>query len=92
MGQVHSPLSSRNRLPSSEPLDRSEGQRCANYGHGRFSDRNRRAQVQETIGRRKLEDEWNRFLSEMRGEAFVDVRVGKQADPEAAPAAPANGG
>jgi peptidyl-prolyl cis-trans isomerase SurA len=35
---------------------------------------NMRAQVRETIGRRKLEDEWNRFLREMRGEAFVDVR------------------
>ncbi|QDA56763.1 peptidylprolyl isomerase [Thermomonas aquatica] len=35
---------------------------------------NLRAQVRETIGRRKLEDEWNRFLREMRGEAFVDVR------------------
>jgi peptidyl-prolyl cis-trans isomerase SurA len=33
-----------------------------------------RAQVRETIGRRKLEDEWNRWLREMRGEAFVDVR------------------
>ncbi len=33
-----------------------------------------RAQVRETIGRRKLEDEWNRFLREMRGEAYVDVR------------------
>lgn len=33
-----------------------------------------RAQMRETIGRRKLEDEWNRFLREMRGEAFVDVR------------------
>ena len=33
-----------------------------------------RAQVRETIGRRKLEDEWNRFQREMRGEAFVDVR------------------
>ena len=35
---------------------------------------NLRAQVRETIGRRKLEDEWNRWLREMRGEAFVDVR------------------
>ena len=35
---------------------------------------NMRAQVRETIGRRKLEDEWNRFLREMRGEAYVDVR------------------
>ena len=33
-----------------------------------------RAQVRETIGRRKLEDEWNRFLREMRGEAYVDAR------------------
>ncbi|KQZ66632.1 MULTISPECIES: peptidylprolyl isomerase [unclassified Lysobacter] len=54
-------------------------------------DRNRRAQVQETIGRRKLEDEWNRFLRERRGEAFVDIRVGKGAAADA-PAAPASGG
>lgn len=37
-------------------------------------DQVRRAQITETIGRRKLEDEWNRFLRELRGEAFVDVR------------------
>lgn len=53
-------------------------------------DDNRRAQVRETIGRRKLEDEWNRFLREMRGEAFVDVR-GKTAEP-APGTAPATGG
>ena len=35
------------------------------------TDQNRRAQVRETIGRRKLEDEWSRFLRNMRGEAFV---------------------
>lgn len=46
-----------------------------------------RAQVRETIGRRKLEEEWNRWLREMRGEAFVDVR----SDTTAA-AKPANGG
>ena len=46
-----------------------------------------RAQVRETIGRRKLEDEWNRWLREMRGEAFVDVR----SDTTAA-AKPASGG
>lgn len=40
------------------------------------SDDNRRAQIRETIGQRKLEDEWNRFLREMRGEAFVDIRSG----------------
>ena len=42
-------------------------------------DENRRAQMRETIGRRKLEDEWNRYLREMRGEAFVDVRTGATA-------------
>ena len=47
-------------------------------------DQNMRAQVRETIGRRKLEEEWNRFLREMRGEAFVDVRdeQGKSTLPE----------
>lgn len=43
------------------------------------SDDNRRAQVRETIGQRKLEDEWNRYLREMRGEAFVDIRVAQAA-------------
>ena len=35
---------------------------------------NRRNQMRETIGQRKLEDEWDRFLREMRGEAFIDIR------------------
>jgi peptidyl-prolyl cis-trans isomerase SurA len=39
---------------------------------------NRRGQIRESIGQRKLEDEWNRFLREMRGEAFIDIRVGRQ--------------
>ena len=39
---------------------------------------NKRNQIAETIGRRKLEDEWNRYLRELRGEAYVDVRVGPQ--------------
>ncbi len=43
------------------------------------ADENRRAQVRETIGRRKLEEEYNRFLQEMRGEAFVDFRSGDRA-------------
>jgi peptidyl-prolyl cis-trans isomerase SurA len=60
------------------------GSRQSNVG-----DDNRRAQVRETIGRRKLEDEWNRFLREMRGEAYVDVR-GKSTEPDAA--APTTGG
>jgi len=48
---------------------------------------NRRARISDTIGRRKLEDEWNRYLQEMRGEAyFVDMRNGVPAD-QTAPAA-----
>jgi peptidyl-prolyl cis-trans isomerase SurA len=47
---------------------------------------NRRARISDTIGRRKLEDEWNRYLQEMRGEAyFVDMRNGLPAD-QTAPA------
>lgn len=38
------------------------------------SSASQRAQVRETIGRRKLEDEYNRFLRELRGEAYVDYR------------------
>jgi len=50
---------------------------------------NRRARISDTIGRRKLEDEWNRYLQEMRGEAyFVDMRNGVPAD-QTAPAADA---
>lgn len=82
-GQVSSPV----RTQAGYHLVKLEGTRQADVG-----DRNRRAQVQETIGRRKLEDEWNRFLREMRGEAFVDVRVGKQAEPAPAATAPATGG
>ncbi len=43
---------------------------------------NKRAQIRETIGRRKLEEEYNRYLQELRGEAYVDLRT-----PAAAPAA-----
>ena len=50
------------------------------------SEDNRRARISDTIGRRKLEDEWNRYLQEMRGEAyFVDMRNGLPAE-QAAPA------
>ncbi|AXK71114.1 molecular chaperone SurA [Lysobacter sp. TY2-98] len=65
------------------------GSRESNVG-----DQNRRAQVAETLGRRKLEDQWNLYLRELRGEAYVDVRVGAAA-PATAPAtppAPASGG
>lgn len=50
------------------------------------TDDNRRAQMRERIGQRKLEDEWNRYLREMRGEAYVDIRTGTPA------AADGNGG
>jgi len=40
------------------------------------SDENRRAQVRETIGQRKLEEEWNRYQRDMRNEAYVDIRTG----------------
>jgi len=63
------------------------------------TDQTRRAQIGETIGRRKLEDDWSRFLRELRGEAYVDLRVGKAATDAATPAtppattpAPGNGG
>lgn len=39
----------------------------------------RRTQLRESIGQRKLEDEWSRFLREMRGEAFIDIRIGTPA-------------
>ena len=55
---------------------------------------NRRNQMRETIGQRKLEDEWMRFLREMRGEAYVDIRRAdgsSESAPVATPApAPAN--
>ena len=43
------------------------------------TDATQRAQVRETIGRRKLEDEFNRYLQEMRGEAYVNFRNGEAA-------------
>jgi peptidyl-prolyl cis-trans isomerase SurA len=61
------------------------------------SEDNRRARISDTIGRRKLEDEWNRFLQELRGEAyFVDMRNGLPAEqtapaPETKPSAQPNG-
>jgi peptidyl-prolyl cis-trans isomerase SurA len=51
------------------------------------ADENRRQQVRESIGQRKLEEQWERFLREMRGEAFVDIRLPAPATatPAAAP-------
>ncbi|MEL1265597.1 peptidylprolyl isomerase [Pseudoxanthomonas putridarboris] len=44
------------------------------------TDQNQRAQVRETIGRRKAEDEYNRYLQELRGEAYVSFRSGDRAE------------
>ncbi|HVQ32420.1 MAG TPA: peptidylprolyl isomerase [Lysobacter sp.] len=49
------------------------------------ADKSQRSAMREAIGRRKLEDEYSRFLREMRGEAFVEFRN----QPTEAPAAPA---
>ncbi|MBD3826814.1 MULTISPECIES: peptidylprolyl isomerase [Stenotrophomonas] len=46
---------------------------------------NQRAQIRETIGRRKLEEEYNRFLQELRGEAYVSFRSGDRAENTATP-------
>ncbi len=40
------------------------------------TDESRRTEIRESIGQRKLEDEWTRFLRELRGEAFIDIRIG----------------
>jgi len=57
------------------------------------TDDNQRAQIRDQIGRRKLDEEYNRFLQELRGEAYVSFRSGDRAegtaDPAAAPAEPA---
>ena len=38
------------------------------------TDDNRRAQVREGIGQRKLEESWSRYLQQLRGDAYVDIR------------------
>ena len=77
-GQVSEPF----RSEAGWHIVQREGSRQTDVG-----DANRRAQMREAIGRRKLEEEYNRFLQEMRGEAFVSFR--NQTDAAApAPAAP----
>ncbi len=61
-------------------------QRVATRQTSANTDDTRRAQVRETIGRRKLEDEYNRYLREMRGEAYVDIRSGAAAGQTQQPA------
>ncbi len=55
------------------------------------SDSNQRAQIRESIGQRKLEEEWDRYVRELRSEAYVSIRTGADADPDVA-APGANGG
>lgn len=83
----------------SAPFRTQEGwhivQRMGSRQAAATADESRRAQVRESIGQRKLEDEWGRFLRELRGEAYVDIRGADTA--QTAPAtpaapAPANGG
>ncbi|MFP7723476.1 peptidylprolyl isomerase [Lysobacter sp. A3-1-A15] len=81
-GEVSQPL----RTEAGWHIIRRDESRQADVGNSDL-----RVQVSETIGRRKLEDEWNRFLREMRGEAFVDVRVGPAAETQESQA-PATGG
>ena len=50
------------------------------------TDDNKRAQVRDQIGRRKLDDEYNRFLQELRGDAYVSFRIGDRAEGTAEPA------
>lgn len=82
----------------SQPVQTKDGwviaQRVASRQGVAASD-DQRGAMRETIGRRKLEDAYDRFLREMRGEAYVDVRVGadaaaqqpaQDATPAAAPA------
>jgi peptidyl-prolyl cis-trans isomerase SurA len=44
------------------------------------TDQNRRAQARDTIGRRKAEEEYNRYMQELRGEAYVSFRTGDRAE------------
>lgn len=44
------------------------------------TDATQRAQVREMIGRRKLEDEYNRYLRELRSETYVNFRTGDRSE------------
>lgn len=54
------------------------------------SDDNRRARVRETIGQRKLEEQWNSYQRDLRNEAYVDIRLdgAQPADTPTTPATP----
>ncbi len=81
---------------TSQPIKTKDGwviaQRVASR-QGVAASEDQRGAAREAIGRRKLEDAYDRFLREMRGEAYVDIRVGAGAQPQDttpvnAPAAP----
>lgn len=75
-GQVSTPF----KTQAGWHLVKRVGTRQANV-----TDDNRRSQLRESIGQRKLEDEWTRFLRELRGEAFIDIRIGAGAAAAAGP-------
>ncbi|WP_159017201.1 peptidylprolyl isomerase [Cognatiluteimonas profundi] len=52
---------------------------------------NRRAQIRETIGQRKLEEEWTRYQRDMRNEAYVDIRLADKPSDGTTPPAGATG-
>lgn len=62
---------------TSQPVQTKDGwvitQRVASRQGVAASD-DQRGAMREAIGRRKLEDAYDRFLREMRGEAYVDIR------------------
>lgn len=65
-GQVSAPF----RTEAGWHIVQREGSRQSAAG-----DSTRRQQLRESIGQRKLDEEWERYLREMRGEAYVDFRL-----------------
>jgi peptidyl-prolyl cis-trans isomerase SurA len=53
-------------------------------------DQSKRDEMRQAIGRRKLEEEYGRFLREMRGDAFVEIRTAN-GEPVKETPAPASG-
>ncbi len=64
-GEITPPL----QTPAGWHVIQVAGRRQADAGNDQ-----QRGAIRETIGRRKLEDEYTRFLQEMRGDAYVDIR------------------
>ena len=81
----------------SEPIQTAEGWvivKRLGTRQGVAASDDQRAQARDMIGRRKLEESYDRFLREMRGEAYIDIRRAdgsSESTPVATPAAtPAN--